>query len=247
MIKSLYRLIRNRINSIPNGRINELQNEIRELRASLERNDFDITPYNDIDNVYSRDFIEQHGLITSEAVQIIKRGSFVKKGVSIGKFTYIRENSHIDSCVKIGSYCSIAANVTIGPDNHPLNWLSTHPFQCVNTPRLDYMHGNDNTPTIIGNDVWIGRGALILKGVSVGHGAIIGGGAVVTKDVPPYAIVGGNPARIIKYRFNKDTIRELMELKWWDMDVSLLHGISFDEIEKAISEIKSIKKKNNPA
>jgi acetyltransferase-like isoleucine patch superfamily enzyme len=72
-------------------------------------------------------------------------------------------------------------------------------------------------PVVIGNDVWIGTGAIILRGLSVGDGAVIGAGAVVTKDVPPYAIVAGNPARVIKYRFEEAVIKRIQASKWWEM------------------------------
>ena len=99
-------------------------------------------------------------------------------------------------------------------------------------------------PVIIGNDVWIGDGVKIKNGVTIGDGAIIGACALVIKDVPPYAIVGGVPAKIIKYRFKKNIIKELLKLKWWDLDVEIIKQIPYDNIEEAISFIKNIRAKN---
>lgn len=79
--------------------------------------------------------------------------------------------------------------------------------------------------TIIGNDVWLGANSLVLKGVKIGDGAVIGAGAVVTKDVPPYAIVGGNPAKVIKMRFDDETIGKLMQLQWWNLDLSIIENL----------------------
>lgn len=140
----------------------------------------------------------------------------------------------------VGKYCSIALNVTIGADRHPTDWLSTHPFQYNGTDNFEHVK-----ITTIGNDVWIGTNAVILTGVYVGDGAIIGASAVVTKDVPPYAIVAGVPAKIIRYRFNQDIINKLLELKWWDLDHHLLYkdNIDFSNIEKAIEQIEMIKNK----
>lgn len=122
--------------------------------------------------------------------------------------------------LKIGNYCSIAKGVTIFlGGNHHLNWISTYPFKSKYNTKIS---GNDisdhysNGDVEILNDVWIGRGAMILSGVKIGNGAVIGAGSLVTGNIPDYAVVGGNPAKIIKMRFDIEIIEKLLNIKWWD-------------------------------
>lgn len=121
----------------------------------------------------------------------------------------------------IGKFCSIADEVTILlGGNHRTDWISTYPFNALSS-EWEVARGIKGHPwskgdVVIGNDVWIGLGATILSGVSIGDGAVIAAKSVVVKDVPPYAIVAGNPAKVIKYRFNKRKIRKLLKVKWWD-------------------------------
>lgn len=149
--------------------------------------------------------------------------------------------------VKVGRYCSIAMNAAIGLESHPINWLSTTALQYAHNhlhferfvghtvaKRGFPLHGQ----TVIGNDVWIGANALIMAGVNIGDGAIIAAGAVVTRDVPPYAIVGGVPAKVLKYRFDEKTIAELLELRWWRFNIAALGIINWADIHSAIELIK---------
>ena len=138
----------------------------------------------------------------------------------IGNYTYgepkIMDRGEGDGNLSIGSYCSLASGITIWlGSEHITDWVSTYPFDQI----ADFKVAS-NTITKgdvnIGNDVWIGFGATILSGVTIGDGAIIGAKSVVSKNVDPYAIVAGNPCKVIRKRFSDDIIERLLEIKWWD-------------------------------
>lgn len=142
---------------------------------------------------------------------------------SIGKYSYVCRNGLIQNTT-IGNYCSISNDVLCGLGSHPLGRFSTSPlFYRKNNPLKCSLVDDDKSiveykQVSIGSDVWVGARTVILDGVSIGHGAVIAAGAVVTKDVPPYAIVGGIPATILKYRFQEEDASRLLESKWWEMD-----------------------------
>ena len=145
----------------------------------------------------------------------------------------------------IGSFCSIANNCEIGGASHTVDWVSTSPAFNENRDQIKmkfsyHKFTPQSSRTTIGNDVWIGARALIKSGVTIGHGAIIGMGSVVTKDIPPYEIWAGNPAKFIKKRFSDDLIRDLLESEWWMLDdVKLTHYANFiQEPHKFIQELK---------
>jgi virginiamycin A acetyltransferase len=147
--------------------------------------------------------------------------------IEIGKYSYggCFDHTRIGEFTRIGRYCSFAEGVCIFNGNHPLEFKSTHPF-FYNTA-FGYVEEEmiDRNRLVIGNDVWIGRNALILPFVKfIGDGSVIGAGAIVTKNVPDFAVVAGNPATIIKYRFTKETAEEIKDSKWWDKDMELLEG-----------------------
>lgn len=169
----------------------------------------------------------------------VYRGAKIK-GSSIGAYTYIANNTDVENA-DIGKYCSIADHCRIGMGGHTLKHLSTSPIftEKVNGCKETWTDVNVNPVKSkrvkVGNDVWIGSHALIMGGVNIGNGAVIGAGAVVVKDVPPYAVVGGVPARIIRYRFSDEVICLLQSIAWWDFPVSTLkekiHLFQTDEID----------------
>ena len=165
-------------------------------------------------------FLIESPCVVSSAVDL-------RSDVTIGAFSYVAPTDGIGKLIHncdIGRYCSIAAGVWIAPGDHPTKWLSSSPAMYDQSAfgfseahmRRKPVKTKPWTPSkrvTIGNDVWIGHDAFVRQGVKIGDGAIVAAHAVVTKDVPPYAIVGGVPARVIKYRFDEATIKELMELK----------------------------------
>ena len=164
----------------------------------------------------------------------------------LGRYSYVGYDSEVINC-EIGAFCSIANGFITGGAKHPLDWVSTSPvFYNVGSGTGHHL-GNlpieKTAKTIIGNDVCIGSRAIIMQGVNVGTGAAIGAGAVVTKDVPPYAVVAGCPAKIIKYRFNDDIINKLLKSQWWLMDDKILKSIAryVNTPELFLSELEKIK------
>lgn len=145
----------------------------------------------------------------------------------------------------IGAFTSIANGVVLGGARHPMEWVGMSPVFYAGRDSVKAKFSERPLPkppeVRIGNDVWIGRSAIVLSGVSVGNGAVIGAGAVVTKDVPPYAIVAGNPARVIRFRFSETTIRELETVRWWAFsDDRLMHfGGYFHDVEKFLSLVRA--------
>ena len=166
------------------------------------------------------------------------------KNIIAGNYSYYSGYYHghsFDDCVRylmpdrddvdkliIGSFCSIGSGVSFimaGNQGHRHDWISTFPFFYISEVEhfrnaIDGFEKSGNT--VIGNDVWIGSEAMIMPGITIGDGAVIGSRALVTKDVQPYDIVGGNPAKQIKRRFSNEHIDKLMEMQWWNWDEKLL-------------------------
>ena len=149
----------------------------------------------------------------------VASGSALTK-VKMGRYSYVGDYTHITDA-DIGSFCSIGGHCGIGGGIHPSDRVSTSPvfLQGRNILGKNFanIHYEPSKKVTIGNDVWIGEGVYIMPGLSIGDGAVIGAHAVVTKDVEPYSIVAGVPAKTIRKRFDDDAIKKLLELKWWDL------------------------------
>ncbi|AFS77836.1 chloramphenicol acetyltransferase Cat [Gottschalkia acidurici 9a] len=173
----------------------------------------------------------------------IIKDHITNKNIEVGDYTYYsgyyHEKHFEDYCVrylspdmddvdklKIGKFCSIGSGATFimsGNQGHKYDWVTTYPFfytPDLNENALDGFERKGDT--IIGNDVWIGTEAMIMPGVKIGDGAVIASRSVVTKNIEPYTIVGGNPAKEIKKRFSKEEIQMLLECKWWDVDINII-------------------------
>ena len=163
----------------------------------------------------------------------------------IGKYTSISQFSIINKA-KIGKFCSIGHGAYIGLWEHDTD-VSTHPFYLYPhngafvKEYKDYK--KDLIKTKIGNDVWIGAGAIVLKGINIGDGAIVGAGSIVTKDVMPYTVVVGNPAKYLKNRFNQKDINWLLKSKWWNLSRKDLKKIINKNAFESISKLKILTKK----
>ena len=185
--------------------------------------------------------------------QLHLSGPAARHGWSIGEFSYGWPKVRFPESgrtLRIGRYCSFADRVEILlGGNHRVDWVTTYPFSALRplwptAPRTLAYHGSRGDVTI-GNDVWVGSGAMILSGVTVGDGAVVAAHAVVAKDVPPYAIVGGNPAGLIRYRFDEATIRDLLEVAWWDLPpdtvADLIPLLQSERIDALIARVRELR------
>ncbi len=189
------------------------------------------------------------GLICYISVKIVNptvqfQYNVVSKGTRFGKYVTVYNNVQLKNCnigdltyisdgtvlvhTRIGKFCAIGPGVQCGIGDHPTHkFVSIHPvfYSIYRQSQLtfaDKSYFGEYKPVEIGNDVWIGASAVVRGGVRIGDGAIVGAGAVVTKDVPPYAIVGGIPARVIRYRFSEAEVKALLDLQWWNQEMSWL-------------------------
>src|SRR5678815_4224417 len=177
----------------------------------LRRLKYFFSPKKDSDRLYREKFVKvaqnaniHYANIDFEGYNTIAGGTKVSGNLSIGKGSTIGQNCNINGDIVIGKYCQLGAFIGIYSTNHPTNYITSFTSK-------DFLNGilignTQRGKVTIGHDVWVGHGAIILKDVTIGDGAIISAGAVVTKDVPPYAIVGGVPAKVIKFRFQEEVI-----------------------------------------
>lgn len=162
----------------------------------------------------------------------------------IGRYFGLGEHSSVVRST-VGHYCTFGAKVAVNPFTHPTGWLSMHEFQynqsSFDTPEYrDCRKFNREKPKRceIGHDVWIGHNAVVLCG-QIGTGAAIGAGAVVTKDVPPYAVVVGNPAKVLRFRFDEKTVRDLLASRWWELSLEELSGLPFNDVPAVLEALCS--------
>lgn len=157
---------------------------------------------------------------------VIDKTAAISSGVKfyrskIDKYSYIGRNSFIID-TKIGKFCCIGPGCNIGGTGHPLNWVSTssvfHKWDNILKKNFSRHEYGIFSETVIGNDVWIATNSMIKAGVKISDGAVIGMGSVVTKDIGPYEIWAGNPARCIRKRFDGESVDKLLEIKWWEFD-----------------------------
>ncbi|WP_372781126.1 CatB-related O-acetyltransferase [Phenylobacterium sp.] len=157
--------------------------------------------------------------------------------VSFGRFTYGYQRLAVKqwdegAALRIGSFCSIAENVTIFlGGNHRVDWMTTYPFGHIFVEELGGAglvgHPATKGDVEIGSDVWLGHGSTIMSGIRIGHGAVIAVNATVVKDVAPYEIVGGNPAKHLKFRFDEEIRGLLLELSWWDLPLDDIRRLTW--------------------
>lgn len=167
--------------------------------------------------------------------------SIFSKNVTIGEYSFLNQNKYM-SDIEIGKYCCIAENLSAGLDEHPLDSFSNFrmvggilsPFRATDFPITLKNAKRESKHIVVMNDVWIGADVTIKGGVTIGNGAVIGTGSLVTKNVPPYAVVGGVPAKVIRYRFDDKKIEYLQKIKWWDMPQEKLQG-EIPKLDRMIS------------
>ena len=187
----------------------------------------------------------------------VRFGGGVYNCNSIGAFTFFNGDSNIRYVDKIGRFCMIGPNVIMGMPEHSTRLISGHILfynqdsehflkfcnyldnneDCIKQ-NMRLLHNEKKELILIGNDVWIGCNTIITRGVKIGDGAVIAAGSVVTKDVEPYTIVGGVPAKMIRHRFDYKTIARLLELQWWQYGPDIMRGIVFSDTEKAIRKLE---------
>lgn len=165
---------------------------------------------------------------------------------ALGLASYLAEGARVSNCT-MGRYCSIGHQAMVGGlGKHPVDRLGSHPafYSAADVSGLGFGQASDFAElprTVIGNDVWIGARAIVLDGMRVGDGAIIGAGAIVTRDVEPYAVVAGSPARLIRYRFSPEIVCELLDWAWWSFPVGQVGKIARALAARPLTEVAQVR------
>lgn len=206
------------------------------LKSKIKRLGFDFNP--------PINKLKKNSTIILEEQTDIGNITIKSLSLKIGAHTYIRSGTYIHLTEEVGRYCSIGKDAIIGMERkaHPSDWVTTHPF--TNKIRADECK-SAASPCRIGHDVWIGERAIIMDNVKIGTGAIIGTSSIVTKDVPPYAIVAGIPAKIINYRFDKKTVDRLLLSEWWNLNPSKLKDLPLNQPEAFLQIVEASNHSNH--
>ena len=199
---------------------------------------------------------KKHIILTATAIvgrkNVLEGNNYIAGelyGCQVGYGSYVHRNSVLKE-VNVGRFCGIGEDVNIRLFEHPVHMVSISPcfYRKRHTLKSfvdenyyeDLKYNKDGFTVTIGNDVWIGQGVSIKSGVTIGDGAVVAAGAVVTKDVAPYAVVGGVPAKLIRYRFSEEQIEQLLKIKWWDKELGWFeeNGKYFTDVDQFIEKFQ---------
>ena len=186
----------------------------------------------------------------------VNRHTQIGPEASVGRYFGMNADGYIARAT-VGSYCAFGARTSINPFNHPTDWLSISEFQ-YQPQSFDWVEEYrdfvrlERTPDMfrhstIGNDVWTGHNVNVMAGINVGDGAVIAAGSVVTRDVPPYAIVAGTPAKILRYRFSEAIIERLLAVRWWDFELPQLSGLNFRDVTGILPRLEEMRAADDEA
>ena len=171
----------------------------------------------------------------------------VREKCTIGQFTFLNDRTTLFPKTHVGRYCSIGKSCEIGAPKHPVDRLTSSPvgfgIERHFPQEADLFRQSEfeqYSPTYIGADVWIGSLSVVVCGLTIGHGAVIGANSVVTSDIPPYAIAAGSPARVLRYRFDEDTIGRLLATQWWNRKPEEIGQLDFEDISACLDTLEQL-------